>query len=95
MAMEIIAGFSWWQNMLLVVVGLFVLVSILALPRAIFKLVGRVLINCAGAAVVLLLINLTTSYSGVMLPLNGITVGVGGLLGAPGVVALGLAAYVI
>ena|GEM_PF-4725593 len=93
--MEIIAGFSWWQNMLLVVVGLFVLVSILALPRAIFKLVGRVLINCAAAAVVLLLINLTTSYSGVMLPLNGITVGVGGLLGAPGVVALGLAAYVI
>lgn len=93
--MEVIASFSWWQNMLLVAVGLFVLVSILALPRAIFKLVGRVLLNCAGAAVVLLLINLTAGYSGVMLPINGVTLGVGGLLGAPGIMALGLAAYVI
>ena len=93
--MEIIAGFSWWQNMLLVALGLFVLVSVLALPRAVFKLAGRLLLNCAGAAVVLFLINLTAGYSGVMLPLNGLTVSVGGLLGAPGMLALGLAAYVI
>ena len=78
--MEIIAGFSWWQNMLLVAVGLFVLVSILALPRA--TLVESMKYGGAG-------------YSGVMLPINGVTLGVGGLLGAPGIMALGLAAYVI
>lgn len=79
---------SWLGNVLLILMAFMLLVGISMLPGLFLRLLGRVGLNCFWGALFLLGINSLTLWSGVALPLNGLTLAVAGVLGGPGMVAL-------
>lgn len=61
-------------------------------PLRMGRIVAIMGINALAGMAVLTLINLLSGFTQLFVPLNGITVAVSGVLGAPGVVALAVLA---
>ena len=70
--------------------GLLIVVCACLLPEGFIRLLFCLAGNAALALALLLLIN---AFTGLDLPLNALTLAVGSLLGAPGVAALGVIAW--
>ncbi len=75
-------------NLLLAGGALVLLLLLSGLPGPLRRLAGHVVTNCLAGGACLVAINLLAMWSGVMLPLNGVTAVTGAVLGAPGVCAL-------
>lgn len=83
-----------WQYLLVLLAGLaFVFVACMA-PERFFRLVGRGAANVAMGFALLLLINACAGWTALQLPVNGLTLAVSGLLGAPGVATLAVIAAI-
>lgn len=83
-----------WQYLLLLAAGLVLVLTACLLPEKFFRGVIRVSLNALAGLALLLLINVFSGLTGFTLPLNGLTVAVSGLLGAPGMAALAVLAAV-
>ncbi|MDO4581855.1 MAG: pro-sigmaK processing inhibitor BofA family protein [Bacillota bacterium] len=83
-----------WQNVLWVSAGLAVIFLISIMPQRAFVWCGRFLLNAALGLALLLLVNLCSPWTQLILPLNALTVAVSGLLGLPGMAALTVLAAV-
>ena len=76
---------SVWQYLLLLAGGLLVVFFACLLPQRFFRLLIRLALNAAGGLALLILVN---SLTGLILPLNALTIGVSSLLGVPGMLAV-------
>ncbi|MEG1537610.1 MAG: pro-sigmaK processing inhibitor BofA family protein [Clostridiales bacterium] len=77
-----------WQSLLLLAGGLVFVFVISVMPQKFFRVVGRFLGNAVLGLLLLFLINVCAGWTDVLLPVNGLTLAVSGVLGVPGVVAL-------
>ncbi len=85
---------SWWGNLILIIGAFMLLASISMLPGFFIRLAGRIIINFFWGGLFLAGINFFALWSGIALPLNGFTLGVAGVLGAPGMLALAVLASI-
>ena len=76
-----------WQYLLILAGGLLLVFAACLLPGRFFRVFGVLAANAACGLALLLALNLLFSSS-FTLPLNALTLGVSGLLGAPGIAAL-------
>jgi len=83
-----------WQNVALAAGGLLLLLLAAILPMGFLRFLGHLALNCVLGVLVLTVINLFAGWSGVLLPLNGMTLAVSGILGIPGVAALAIMAAI-
>jgi inhibitor of the pro-sigma K processing machinery len=83
-----------WQYLLLLAAGLVLVFTACLLPEKFFRGVIRISLNALAGLALLLLINVFSGYTGLVMPLNGLTVAVSGLLGAPGVAVLAVIAAI-
>lgn len=83
-----------WQNLALAAGGLMLLLLAAVLPMGFLRFLGHLALNCVLGLLVLTVINLFSGATGVILPLNGMTLAVSGFLGIPGVAALAVMAAI-
>ncbi len=77
-----------WQSLLILLGGLGFVFAISVMPQKFFRVAGRFMGNAALGLLLLFLINVCSGWTQVLLPVNGLTLAVSGVMGAPGVVAL-------
>ena len=80
-----------WQYLLIVGGGLALVGAACLLPGRAFRIFGAAAANLAMGLAVMVAVNMLTGSA--LLPLNGLTVAVSGILGAPGMGALAALAY--
>lgn len=81
-----------WQNLLWVGGGLLAVLLVSLAPGRMGRILAMMGINALAGLAVLTVINLASGFTQLFLPLNGVTVAVSSVLGAPGVVALAVLA---
>lgn len=80
-----------WPYILPVSAGLLLVLFACLLPERFIRVLAHLVVNAAFGLALLLLIN---NFTALTLPLNGLTLAAGGLLGAPGVAAMAVIAAV-
>ena len=81
-----------WQYLLIIGGGLMLVGAACLLPGRFFRVFGTVALNaCMGLA---LLVAVNVISGSALLPVNGLTVAVSGVLGAPGMAALAVLAAI-
>ncbi|MDO4732511.1 MAG: pro-sigmaK processing inhibitor BofA family protein [Bacillota bacterium] len=83
-----------WQYLLLLLAGLAVVFVACLVPERFFRLAGRASANVAMGMALLLLINACAGWTALQLPVNGLTLAVSALLGAPGMASLAVIAAI-
>lgn len=83
-----------WQNLALAAGGLMLLLLAAVLPMGFLRFLGHMALNCVLGVLVLTVINLFSGFTGLLLPLNGMTLAVSGFLGIPGIAALAVMAAI-
>lgn len=83
---------SLWQYLLILLAGLALVFVACLVPERFFRLTGRAAANVAMGLALLLLINACAGWTALQLPLNGLTLAVSALLGAPGMASLAVIA---
>ena len=83
----------FWQNTLaqslaLVALGLLLVFFATFKAPSFWRLLEKVILNCVVGVVLITFINTISFWTGLTLPVNGITLVTSGVLGAPGVIAL-------
>ena len=79
---------SIWQYLLLLAGGLLLIFAASLAPERVFRIATRLAVNAGCGLALLLLVNAFSAATGLILPLNGLTLAVSSLLGAPGMVAV-------
>ena len=79
---------SIWQYLLLLAGGLLLIFAASLAPEHFFRIATRLAVNAGCGLALLLLVNAFSAATGLILPLNGLTLAVSSLLGAPGMVAV-------
>jgi pro-sigmaK processing inhibitor BofA len=83
-----------WQYLLIIAAVLATVLLVSISPGPIFRLLGRLGFNVVAGLALLLVINAVSARTGLQLPLNWCTLGVGAVLGAPGMAALAVVAAI-
>ena len=85
---------SLWQYLLALGAGLALVFVVSLAPEKCFRLAGRFAANAAMGLALLLVVNACAGWTALQLPVNGLTLAVSGLLGAPGMAALAVLAAI-
>ncbi len=83
-----------WHYLLILGAGLALVFAACLAPEKFFRILGKVAFNALAGLALLLLINAFAGLTSFSLPLNGLTLAVSGLLGAPGMAAMAVIAAV-
>lgn len=83
-----------WQYLLVLAAGLALVFAACLAPEKFFRVLGRVAVNAGAGLALLLIINACSGFTSLSLPLNGLTLAISGLLGAPGMAAMAVIAAV-
>jgi|GEM_PF-4845607 len=83
-----------WHYLLILGVGLALVFAACLAPERFFRILGKIAVNALAGVALLLLINAFSGWTNLTLPLNGLTLAVSGLLGAPGMAAMAVIAAV-
>ena len=84
---------NFWQNSLaqsvaLIALGLGLVFLATTRKPSFWRVFERVILNCVVGLVLITFINTVSFWTGLTLPVNGMTLAASGVLGAPGVIAL-------
>lgn len=83
-----------WQYLLVLALGLLLVFLACLAPERFFRGLVRLGLNAAAGLALLIVINALAGATGLLLPLNGLTLAVCSLLGAPGLLAVAAIAAV-
>lgn len=79
---------SIWQYLLLLAGGLLVVFAACLMPERFFRVATHLAVNAGCGMALLLLINAFSNATGLILPINGVTLAVSSLMGIPGMLAV-------
>lgn len=83
-----------WHYLLILAAGLVLVFAACLAPEGFFRILKRLAVNAGLGLALLLLVNACSGFTSLTLPLNGLTLAVSTLLGAPGIAAMTVLAAV-